>query len=310
VVSLDGSGKTQPLIATPGVYLTPRFAPDGRRLAVAMQIGKGTDIYVYDPQRDAMSHLTFTGQRDGYINSNPVWTPDGKHIVFRAQSQGANVLWWIRADGGGEPVMLRENKLGQLAPSSFSPDGRRLAFMEASPETGMDVWAMTLDLSDPEHPKPGKAEKFYASPKVDVVPMFSPDGHWIAYASDEQGQFEIFVRPFPGPGGVWQVSSGGGAYPSWSSDGKTIFFTARQHIFAADYTVKGDTFNSGKPRRWSEVPYSAAGGGSFVPIDIAPDGKHFAIFPQAETEEGKGNVHVTFLLNFFDEVRRRLPAAR
>jgi serine/threonine-protein kinase len=275
-----------------------------------MAIGKGMDIYVYDPQRDAMSHLTFTGQRDGLANSNPVWTPDGKHIVFRAQNPGAYVLWWIRADGGGEPVMLRESKLGQLTPSSFSPDGRRLAFMEASSETGVDIWTMMLDLSDPEHPKPGKAEKFYASPKVDVIPKFSPDGHWIAYSSDEQGQFEIFVRPFPGPGGVWQVSSGGGTYPSWSSDGKTLFFTSAQHIFAAEYTVKGDTFNRGKPRQWSEVPYRIAGGGSFVAVDLAPDGKHFAIFPQAQAEEGKGNVHVTFLLNFFDEVRRRLPTAR
>ena len=198
-------------------------------------------------------------------------------------------------------------------PSSFTPDGRRLAFSEQSPEANMDLWTLPLDLADPEHPKPGKPEKFWASPQADVFPMFSPDGHWIAYISTEPGQPEIFVRPFPGPGGVWQVSVGGGAYPFWSRDGKQLFYrgaAAGNRIFVVDYTAKGDTFAAGKPRQWSETQTRTAGGNALVPMDLAPDGKHFAIFPMPQAEDEKGSVHVTFLFNFFDELRRRMPLTK
>jgi Tol biopolymer transport system component len=310
VVLADSSGKTQPFVATPGQYYTPRFSPDGKRLAVGIGAGKGIDVSVYDPQLDSMTHLTFTGQREGATNSNPVWTPDGKHIVYTSQDQTTATLWWARSDGGGNVQKLRENKVGQLTPFSFAPDGR-LAFMEFNPQTSVDIWTMPLDLSDPEHPKPGKAEKFQASPQVDAAPMFSPDGHWMAYSTNEQGTFEVFVRRFPGPGGPWQVSTNGGAYPSWSRDGKTLFFTTSgPHISAVEYTVKGDSFTYGKPRQWSDAEFRPAGGNQYAPIDLAPDGKHFAIFPRSQGEEEKGNVHATFLFNFFDEVRRRAPAGK
>ena len=308
VVTLDSSGKTEPLVPTPGNYFTPRFSPDGKRLALAITAGKGTDLHVYDPQREAMSHLTFNGQD----NFNPVWSPDGKHIVFRSSANGVTTILWIRSDGAGDPQPLYQSK-NVIWPSSFSPDGRRLAFSEQSPETNLDLWMLPLDLTDPEHPKPGKPEKFWASPQVDVFPMFSPDGHWIAYVSTEPGQAEIFVRPFPGPGGVWQISAGGGAYPFWSRDGKQLFYRSQSpggRIFVVDYTAKGDTFTAGKPRQWSDTPTRTSGGNALVPIDQAPDGKHFAIFPMPQAEEEKGSVHVTFLFNFFDELRRRMPAGK
>jgi serine/threonine-protein kinase len=282
------------------LYFTPRFSPDGKKLALSITAGKGTDLNVWDPQREAMSHLTFNGQD----NFNPVWTPDGKHIVFRSTGNGVTTILWIRSDGAGDAQPLYQSK-NLLWASSFSPDGRRLAFSEQFPETGVDLFTLPLDLTDPEHPKPGKPEKFWASPKNDAVPMFSPDGRWIAYLSDEPGQFEIFARPFPGPGGVWQISTGGGSYPFWSRDGKQIFYRGlNNRIFVVDYTAKGDTFAAGKPHQWSDTLTRSAGGNSNVPIDLAPDGKHFAIFPQPQAEE-KGSVHMTFLFNFFDELRRR-----
>ena len=170
VVWMDSSGRTQPLLATPGIYLYPRFSPDGQRLALSVGTGKSQDIYVYDSQRDALSRLTFTGQG----NNNPVWTPDGKHIVFGS----ANSLWWIRADGAGEAQRLLESKY-PLVPSSFHPDGRRLAYYEVNRETGADIWTLPLDLSDPELPKPGKPEVFLRTPRNEGVPQFSPDGRWI-----------------------------------------------------------------------------------------------------------------------------------
>jgi len=129
--------------------------PFAERAALSITAGNRTDLNVYDPQREAMSHLTFNGQD----NFDPVWTPNGKHIVFRSTVNGVTTMLWIRSDGAGEAQPLYQSKSLVWA-SSFSPDGRRLAFSEQSPDTGVDVVTMPLDLTDPEHPKPGKPEKF------------------------------------------------------------------------------------------------------------------------------------------------------
>ena len=116
----------------------------------------------------------------------------------------------------------------------------------------------------------------------------------------------LYVRPFPGPGGKWQVSSAGGDIPIWSRAARQLFYrTPDDHIMVADYDAKGDSFLAGKPRLWTDRPIRNM---TIINMDLAPDGKRFAVFPPAEVkEEEKGTVHVTFLLNFFDELRRRVP---
>ena len=307
VAWMDSTGKTQPFQAAPGLYFTPRFSPDGNRLALT--VGKGFnsgDIQVYDWRRDTMSRLTFT-QANGF----PVWTPDGKHIVFRPQALGAGArfsLRWIRTDGAGETQPLLESK-GTLIPYSFSPDGRRLAFAEFAEETSFDIWTLPLDVNDPEHPRPGKPELFVRTPFDEREPVFSPDGRWIAYSSQESGRFEVYVRPFPGPGGKWQVSTGGGGHPIWSRAGRELFYeTLDNRIMVSSYTEKADSFAVDKPRLWSstQIRYDPAFSWN---LDLAPDGKRFAVLPRPDaTGEQKGSVHVTVLLNFFDELRRRVPA--
>src|SRR6266851_3778819 len=152
LVWLDSTGKTEPLLATPGAYFTPRLSPDGKRLAVSVNLNA---IGVYDSQRDTMTPLTFKPQFILY----PVWTPDGKHIVFAAAAGADTTLQWVRSDGAGESQPLLESKT-DLRPYSFSPDGKRLAFAESRAETGYDLWTLPLDLSDPEHPKAGEPEAF------------------------------------------------------------------------------------------------------------------------------------------------------
>jgi serine/threonine-protein kinase len=304
VVWLDGTGKMQSLVATPGVYVLPRFSPDGRRLALTMSTSSGMDIYINDVERETMARLTFDGH-----SQIPVWAPDGKHIAFQSFATGFGI-WWIRSDGSGEPQQLLAAQNIYRDAWSFSPDGRRLAYFEINPETGYDLWTVTLDTSDPDHPRAGKPEPFLVTPSNESAPMFSPDGRWIAYRSDESGTNEIYVRPFPsGRGGKWQISTGGGLYDVWSDNGRELFYeTPDNRIMVVDYTVSGDSFVPGKPRLWSEKRIFYPGVSN---LDLAPDGKRFAVFPMPEgAAPDKGSVHVTFLQNFLDELRRQIPAGR
>ena len=298
VAWLDSSGKMQPLIRAPGEYTFPRFSPDGRKLA----FNNGTDIiYIHDLERDTAPRLTFNV--DGRV---PVWTPDGKHIAFSSVSGGFSVSW-IRSDGAGEPQRLLESQDAPVVPWSFSPDGRRLAYVEVSPETGYDIWTLPLDLTDPSGPKRGKPEPFLRTPADESIPRFSPDGHWIAYKSNETGNNEIYVRPFPaGGGGKWQISAGGGLYTFWSKNGRELFYeTTDNRIMVVDYTLNGDSFVPGKPRLWSDKQIFYSG---LSNLDLAPDGKRFVVQSLPEAAGGeRGTVHVTMLLNFFDELKRKLP---
>jgi serine/threonine-protein kinase len=292
---LDSSGRMQPLLAEPGQYTFPRFSPDGQKLAFT-----GDAIYIRDLQRGSSTRLTFAA-----ASRNSVWAPDGRHIAYRDVGKDSTISW-VRSDGSGEPQTLLESPANLIA-WSFTSDGRRLAYFEAQSNTGFDIWTLPLDLSDPDHPKPGKPEPFLRTPADEMVPQFSPDGRWIAYRSNETGQNEIFIRPFPaGSGGKWQISSSGGNYALWAPNGRELFYeTLDNRIMVLDYKVDGASFIYSKPRLWSDRQLFNVGTGN---LDLAPDGKHFAVLWQPEpAADTSGSVHVTMLLNFFDEVRRKIP---
>jgi serine/threonine-protein kinase len=164
---------------------------------------------------------------------------------------------------------------------------------------------MPLDLSDPERPKPGKAEPFLVEPQiVEVDPAFSPDGTFLAYASNESGPNEVFVRPFPGPGGKWKISTAGGKFPAWSRTTRELFFLGGDdRIMVVSYATEGNSFSAGRPRPWS--PTQVRRDGVRQNFDVSADGKR--VFPRPAAEQAEGSLHAAFLLNFFDEVRRRIP---
>ena len=157
-----------------------------------------------------------------------------------------------------------------------------------------------------QNPKPGKPELFLHGAADNQFPVFSPDGRWIAYRSSESGSWQIYVRPFPGPGGKWQISTEGGIRTYWSKTARQLFYRTRDlRMMVLDYTADGDSFAAGKPRPWSDVPMNQGE----LNLDLAPDGKRFVEIPQQVAASAeKGSVHVTFLLNFLDELRRRVPA--
>jgi eukaryotic-like serine/threonine-protein kinase len=294
---VDATGKKEPLRAKPGAYTAPVLSPDGKRVALSVREGGSSDIWVYDPQRDAMTRLTFGGG----TNSYPVWSPDGQYVVFERYGKG---IFQARADGAGQPQALTQSKTLQV-PWSFAPGGKRLAYMEVagSPQ----IWTVPLEEQGGQL-KAGKPEQFFKSSFKDGVPSFSPDGRWLAYQSTESGMDEVYVRAFPPPssgqGGKWQVSNSGGAAPRWSRNGHDLMYQSGDQIMAASYTAKGDAFVAEKPRVW----LAKLGGTQW---DLAPDGKRVAVVtPEGTAEAPKQDHEVVLLLNFADELQRKVPVAR
>ena len=298
-----GAVKATPFLGKAGAWYSPRFSPDGRKLALGIEGGNGLDISVYDFQNDVLSRLTFSGRE----NYDPVWTPDGRHIAFYSSSATSSSIVWARSDGAGALQTLVTGP--EATPYSITPDSRRLAYYMQNSKGQFELWILSLDLTDPDHPKPGTPERFAPSQANEMHPAFSPDGRWIAYTSDESGSSEVYVRPYPeaAAGGKWQISSGGGQVPVWSRDGKNLYFeNLENRIAVAAYTVNGATFLANKPRIWSDRQiYAPTSDENF---DVSPDGKKIAAMIPLESAAGDGTVHATFLVNFFDELRRKVPA--
>jgi serine/threonine-protein kinase len=246
-----------------------------------------------------MTRLTFNSDGNGAL-----WSRDSRFILYN----GASGMGYTRSDGGAAPQTLIAGQ-NPLYPWSFSPDGKRLAYLEITTEAGYDLYTVPIE-SDGSTLRAGTPEPFLKTPADERYPSFSPDGRWMMYTSSESGTFQVYVRAFPDRGGKWQISSDGGAYPNWSSDRRTIFFrTLDNHIMVASYTAKGDAFTSEKPRLWTDQ--SIAEVGTARNYDLHPDGKRIVALMPVETAEGQKALHqVTFLMNFFDELRRKVPAGR
>ncbi len=298
---MDREGKLQPLRGAPDHYDTIRFSPDGRRLALDI-IDKNWDVWVYEWGRDTLSRLTFDPGEDRF----PVWTPDGRRIAFSSTraDQATRNLYWQRADGTGEAEALTESKNPQV-PTSWHPSGGFLAFGEINPQTSQDILILPLTGDEGSGWKPGKPMVFLNGPFFEAEAAFSPDGRWLAYMSNESGRNEVYVRPFPGSGGKWQVSTAGGRLPRWSRSRRELFYPGEDgRIMVAAYTVEGDLFRAEKPRVWSPrvVPMRFSNRN----YDLHPDGERLAVRDQAEATRDK----IVLIQNFFDELRRIAPVGR
>jgi len=301
---LTRDGKTTPLRATPANWSGVQIAPDGRRLAFSLTDTANTDVWTYEAGRDAATRLTF----DPGVDRNPVWTPDGRRLVYASsRTGGVQNLYWQRADGSGDATRLTTSPNLQN-PGSWHPSGRFLAFDETRPQTGPDLLILPVEGDEASGWKPGTPTVFLSGLFAERWPRFSPDGRWLAYESTESGGVEVYVRPFPGPGGKWPISTGGGTNAVWSRARRELLYLAPDgRIMVVPYTAAGDAFQAEKPRVWNEtaVQHRPLAGASF---DLHPDGERVAMAPVSAATAGP--TRVTLIFNFFDELRRMAPMTK
>jgi Tol biopolymer transport system component len=284
VVQVGRDGSERPLLTTPQGYKDPRYSPDGTRLAFEITTGSLGDLWIYNLASATTTRLTF-----GSENLYPVWSPDGRRIAFTSRQTGIAGLWWASTDGSGQPEQLIPGNQLRF-PSSFTPDGHTLLYRESAPQTGMDLYALPLD--GDRTPVP-----VLVTPFNENSPELSPDGHWLAYTSDQSGRYEIYLRAYPGGGAQWQVSANGGTEPVWSPDGRVVYYRQGSRVMSASlrfdesaHILKRDSLFTGpylENVRWPE-------------FDIRPDGGAFVF-----VRVGQSTVRPVVVINWVAALERR-----
>jgi Tol biopolymer transport system component len=263
----DRSGKVQGTLGDPTSYRSLVVSPDDQMAAVLvtdMTIGTD-DIWIFDLDRNLRSRFTF----DPALDVFPVWSPDSRSLYFASNRGGEQGIFRKDIAGAGKvELVLRDDR--NLWPSSISPDGKWLLLSAPGEGTGQDIYSVELDGA--REMKPFRSTEFQEASAV-----FSPDGRWVAYHSDESGEFEIFVTPFPGPGRRWQVSTSSGAYPAWSSDGRQVIFTRMNGVMiSARVQAQGDSFEvEGEDELFTMQPPEI--GGPY--FSISGDGEKILVIP-------------------------------
>jgi dipeptidyl aminopeptidase/acylaminoacyl peptidase len=275
----------------------PELAPDGRRVAVNRTVQGNQDIWLIEVGRGVASRFTFDADLDGF----PLWSPDGRRVVFASTRKGVADLFEKPTSGTGDeqPLLVTSER---KIPQTWSSDGRFLLYALQHAKTGADLWA--LPLVGEHSPFP-----VVQTPFDEGAGQISPDGKWVAYESNESGRVDIYVRPFPGPGDHWQVSTAGGNQPRWRPNGKELFYVAPDsHLMAVPIAVRADrqTLEAGAPaplfptRLASGANISLRGAFSKPQYAVAPDGR----FLMNVAVDGATAPPITIVLNWEASLKR------
>jgi Tol biopolymer transport system component len=288
------------LVGTPGDYRAISLSRDGKRLAMAIADGSASDLYVYDVERHQQPARLTVGARitPGW---GLAWSADGRYLFFSA----GNSTWWVPTEGLSQPREFIKN----YVVTTISHDGTRMFVSMYTPETRGDAGIVPLSVGR-DGPRAGRPvpllhEVFSEAPFEDSL-----DGKWLTYATDETGIAQTYVTEIANPARKWMVSGGSGQPAFWSPSGQEIFFVtffAPLRIMVTPYSLEGGAFHPDQPRQWSPMAIPSHASSGATSITMAPDGKHFAVLMPAEQPLGN---RVTFVMNFFDEVRRKVPVER
>ncbi len=259
----NGATETITLVVD-GTAVNPRVSQDGRRVLLRQVLQGDDDVWMIDLGRGALTRATFNPASESF----PVWSPDARQFAFRSNRFGTFGLFVKPANGESDERQLLATG-EDLAVTDWSPDGRWLLYYAIS-KAGRDLWVLPMAGADKGTPVPFLRTQF-----DEASGEFSPDGRWIAYQTNESGAFNIAVRPFPGPGGVWHVSSeGGGVQPRWSPDGKALYYlTLDGRFMSVPVTVRADSIDLGASRALWGTRLSMTNSFYLNLYDVGPDGR-------------------------------------
>jgi serine/threonine-protein kinase len=299
IALVGNDGSVKPLGLMPGSYGFPRISPDGKRIAFERVTGKDVAVWVYDLSGVISARqLTLTG-----TNRYPIWSADGERIAFQSDREGDKGIFWQRADGTGTAERLTKPDKGiEHIPDSWSPDGQKVSFT-ASGQGESSVWVFSLQ--NKEALPFAQASSYLISRSV-----FSPDGKWLAYQSNETKTNEIFVQPFPATGTKYQVSRGGedAHHPLWSPDGKELYYVPGPAQFVKISITTAPAFSFGNPVPLPS-PLILGGPQNARRYDITPDGKQLiGLVATGQTQTGTpAQQQIYVVLNWFTELQQRVP---
>ncbi len=265
LVWVDRQGQETAVPAPPRSYVYPRLSPDGTRLAFFIS-DQELDIWLWDLSRPTLTRVT----SDPGLENYPVWTPDGRQLLFSSERAGGRNLFAQAADGTGAITRLTESPNAQF-PTSVSPDGTRLVFTEIATATAAgDVLQLRLDGTHAVTP-------LVQTPFSERNGEVSPDGRWLAYEANDSGRYEIYVRPFPDvTRGLWQVSTDGGTRPLWARNGQELFYLTATGALMRVGVERGPTWAATAPTKLFEGRYGPATAfHSGRTYDVSPDGRRF-----------------------------------
>jgi eukaryotic-like serine/threonine-protein kinase len=278
----DRSGQQLGVLGDSRAYTDIELSPDQKRASVSTSSQAGIDIWLYDMTRGLPTRFTFGPG----AASRSIWSPDGSRIVFNEYRSGHLDLYQKASSGAGTEEVLFQDNFSKT-PVSWSPDGRFILYVSNGTTTGNDL--LVLPLSADRKPVPFLQTRFN-----EFGGQFSPDGRWVAYTSDESGKLEVYVAPFPGPGGKWQISTAGGSYPRWRRDGTEIFYlTADNTLMAGTVNGKASSFQVGVVKRLFQ-PHIV---GPRHEYDVSADGQKFLI-NSAPQQNGAGPAPITVVVNW------------
>ncbi len=289
LVLYDRTGNIIGTVGERAMFSDPNISPDGSKVAVGIYDNQTRvyDIWIYDIQRGIRTRFTF----DPVHEQSPLWTNDGRSIVYSKSKEGVEALVMKSSTGAGvEEILTQSNRL--MIPNSWSPDGKYLAyFTVGDPRTGFDSWILPIENGKDPYP-------FLQTQFNEGGPVFSPDGKWIAYASNESGRSEVYVRPFPEPGGKWQISTDGGSRPRWMNDGREIIYiTDNGTIMSAEISIRESAIDVGTVRPLFETRASMIRS----TYDVTPDGQLFVIDSLPEGDDAE---MITLIVNWDADVRK------
>jgi Tol biopolymer transport system component len=278
----DRAGKQIGPLGDPGAYRSVELSPDGKRASVSVldEAGKGEDIWLYDVARGLRTRFTF-----GPANAFAVWSPDGNRIIYASRRKGSFDLYQKDSSGAGSEEMLAEDNLDKY-PMSWSPDGGSVLYESLGSSRSSELFV--LPLTGDRKPLPLLHTQF-----GETDGRISPDGRWVVYRSNESGRNEIYVAPFPGPGGKWQISTAGGYAPRWRHDGSEIFYlTPDNKLMVASVNGKSAGFEVGAIKPLFATHIVFAGGYQY---DASADGQRFLIDTSPEQAT---SAPITVVLNW------------